>query len=664
MGVYDIVSLAQVLSGFEGWERTLRYLHELVEAMSPGAGGGDRGKQPLSGAGIIDRLRGDIYTGFPTLEVVALHLLKIAETAWLREVSTWVLYGRLPSSFSHGASSPSTDFFITEVDGGVQSLGGEEDAGVMKEYVITKHLVPKCITEQTAQSVLFIGRALSIIRLRGGAVTDDSTSVASPEMTLLPVHLSYLQVLESPLSPQLFSNAISSIRLSLSRHTLQTLLPASRIMETITVLREFFLLGRGEFAINLIDQASERVRNRWRRAGAGGGGVGATNSKAPTGVLIKEGEVSAILTRTWGVLSSLQSDEGHDERLEAAREVLYLSLHKPAPTSALSTPALKHTTVGANFSVLLVGVPVCLNFHLSWPLELFLHPVDLDQYDALFGYLLGVRKTQVRLQELWSGRRRFAAEERKVWATASAAVFFLQTLSGYWQGEVIEGAFGALKVIVDPDHAQQQQQQQEAEDDEGDIWMSEELHHSAAAPPPSQQQTEREKRRERERDPESLTRAHAAYLRTLTRSLFLEDTVFAPLLKKFLATCDALTGSIQAMVHNAVLADAVSEAPPPSYPKGRRARAVAASVAAPPADEHDLRAALERCSEVRALLQKLVARLQRIDEEREGFGGTAALEEDVFAVAERVAEKRQEGAKVDRLLMRLDLASLWADPEK
>lgn len=622
------MSLAKIMSGFEGWERILSYLHSLASAMGE-MGGGE----------LINRLRTDIHTGFPTLEAVSLHLLKIAETAWLREVSTWVLYGRLPSS---------EDFFITESESVVLNPVNEDETGVLKEYTIAKSRLPSFVTPDTASSILFIGRALSIIRLRGGANTETTSDTISPEMTLLPVHLSYLQSLQSPLSPQKLHTAISEIRLSLSKHTLQTLLPASKIIEVVHVLREFFLLGRGEFAGAIVEQASEQVRNRWRRPGAGGG-MGASGVKSSSSsAIVKEGEVSSILTRTWGVLSSLQGEETTDERLDTARDLLYLSLVKPPPaTSAASTPVHPKARLGESFKDLLVGVPIALNFHLSWPLELFLQPVDLETYDAIFAYLVSVRRTLIRLQTLWRGRRyppsplafsksenRAVAKarrevikkregiERAVWATAGLNVFFLEALVGYWQGEVVEGAFRALMDVLDEGLEETpEEQQQRQEDEDGDVWMAE---------GESEDVKNVEEKTKEQQDPESLMREHHLYLSRLKRGLFLADHQFAPLLKKFLIASEALASHVERMGRRNHLTD-LNITPDSST------------------NEKEVAECMASCRLVRNLLGMLVERLQRMDEERDIGGGELLF-----------SERKGGGGvgKIDRLLMRLDLANL------
>jgi len=71
-------------------------------------GGG--GEKKCSGAMVIDKLCNAIQTGYVDIEEAALSLVKVAETAWLKQMSAWILYGRLPSFGKE-------DFFVKEVDG-------------------------------------------------------------------------------------------------------------------------------------------------------------------------------------------------------------------------------------------------------------------------------------------------------------------------------------------------------------------------------------------------------------------------------------------------------------------------------------------------------------------------------------------------------------------
>ncbi|KAK6539021.1 hypothetical protein TWF694_010568 [Orbilia ellipsospora] len=526
VGAYNIVPLAKIVSLFSGWRRVLEYMEGLTKLMlfggaprlpttrnkNPTQGSDDEDEDEdeedededeeeeddpedisdseaaeflshrgIKGVKIIDRLREDMHTGYPSIEELVIELLNTAELAWLRQVSTWVLYGRLPT---FGA----VDFMIREMATTAEDEEEDfEEAVLSMDFALSKSNVPKFVTAQTASSILFVGRALHQIRKKGGlnkAGAKNSTVIATTtagmaitsEKALLQEHLNILQDLKSPLSAALFQAAINSIRDSLSRNTLQSLLPTEQILDVLMILREFYLLGRGEFAIGLVEQAEESVRQRMTRPAL-------FKSKTGTSlgaITVKDGEVGNVLKKTWAALYLRQSEEDHDDRLDRAREVLYLSLANKNPSAMGYTPGtgpIKVPLIVKNldktvFGDLLLGVPISLGFNLTWPLELFLTPQDLEIYQFLFHYLMAIRRAQMKLQALWQARRNTAVQgvalrgnkeglkerreklvmrekgQRMAWATANLCVFFLESLGIYFQGNVIDEGFGELEGII------------------------------------------------------------------------------------------------------------------------------------------------------------------------------------------------------------------------
>jgi hypothetical protein len=106
VGAYHIVPLTAIVGEFSGWTRRLEWLWEMVQFMmtseskEPGQAG-----VACTGARLIDQLRAELQTGYTDIEETARSLVKVAEVAWLKQVSAWILYGRLPS---FGAE----DFFV------------------------------------------------------------------------------------------------------------------------------------------------------------------------------------------------------------------------------------------------------------------------------------------------------------------------------------------------------------------------------------------------------------------------------------------------------------------------------------------------------------------------------------------------------------------------
>jgi len=98
VGAYNIVPLTAIVGEFSEWTRRMEWFWEITQFMM---------KDGNTGARIIDKLCESVQTGYSDIEEVALHLTKVAETAWLRQASAWILYGRLPFSgrgdfFIHG----------------------------------------------------------------------------------------------------------------------------------------------------------------------------------------------------------------------------------------------------------------------------------------------------------------------------------------------------------------------------------------------------------------------------------------------------------------------------------------------------------------------------------------------------------------------------------
>lgn len=125
VGAYNVVPLTAVVGEFSGWTRRMEWLWVMVQFMLEGSGEGLDGesgevggegretgkgvKTACTGAALIDWLRGELQTGYEDVEQTARSLVRVAETAWVKQVAAWVLYGRLPG---FGAE----DFFIRRAE--------------------------------------------------------------------------------------------------------------------------------------------------------------------------------------------------------------------------------------------------------------------------------------------------------------------------------------------------------------------------------------------------------------------------------------------------------------------------------------------------------------------------------------------------------------------
>ena len=474
----------------------------------------------------------------------------------------------------------------------------------------------------------------------------------SPELSLLSSHLRQLSMLDFPISNANFSRTIASIRLSLSQTTLQKLLPSSRVVEILSLLRQFFLLGRGEFATALISEADEKIRSRWRR------NENLTYDKQDglATVVVKDGEVSAVLTRTWAAMGSLQShqdDQDETEELEFARDVLRLVITKttsgspPRPTLIASTP----------FRNLLMSIPVVLTMHITSPLDLFLMPSDLQDYASINAYLLSIHRAHQRLTDLWkitslrrdhpappgppygsstAGRNkvhilRKRAKERAeamrgVWATSSAAVFFLGETEAYLQGEVVMGLWKGFQKWLNGRWSTRPSSSESQIDDE-DIWLQAGKEPTMHATAPNTH------------DPQTMADAHRRYLAALATSLLLTTTSFTDPLYHLLQQIDHLV----ALVHRLhsiwqSLDLEVDEGVVDAFSDFHK-------------EEKDVREQLVViANQVKSAIEELIRSLREIDQEKEGWNSGF----EVLMLEEEGAYAPTKVGRVDRLLMKLD----------
>jgi hypothetical protein len=522
VGAYNIVPLAGVVGEFDEWRRLMDWFWLLVcFIQNPKS----KGTITCSGSALIDILRQEAQTGYPDVEDAALDLGRVAETAWLRQLSTWVLYGRLPA---FGAQ----DFFIRQVS-------------AVPDFEMDIKLLPKFVSPETSSSILFIGKSLNHIRVRG---TTGSTQKMGSELDLLPIHLRYLSDLALPISSSALSSAISAIRLSLSRNTLQALLPLPKIIELLTLFREYFLLGRGEFAISLISEANSHLTTRSRST---------KTSDNLRGLVIKEAELTNILSKTFSTLSSLVNDDSDDqESVDMARALFHLNLTKISSSKS-------KVTGPANFNDLLLPAPTILTLELPPSFDLFTTSTELNIYSNLHSYLLSIRRAHMALSNLWRqtllrrshpaplgpplscsphgikllktrrerGKKR-NLDMRPVWATASAAVFLLSEMGSYFEGEIVGGSWDSLRLwMLGPSSTSNE----ENVDVNGAIAELNISTSSATHQPKSNPQQQ-----SRPHDPESLSSAHRTYLTNLQSSLLLTDVPFTQSLRTLLTQIDSL----------------------------------------------------------------------------------------------------------------------------
>ncbi|KAH6890596.1 gamma-tubulin complex component protein [Thelonectria olida] len=660
VGAYRIVPLTAVVGEFNEWARRMEWLWQMVQFILTK----NKKGEVCHGAQLMDRLRKELQSGYQDVVETAMSLVTVAETAWLKQVSAWILYGRLPSFGNE-------DFFV-------QNTEGSDEA-----YVSDSNLLPSFVTPSTASSMLFVGKSLNHIRVRS------SVDSGLRGLDHLSSKLQELASLTFPLNTAEFSRAITAVRLSLSENTLRKLLPLARVVEMLQLLRDFFLLGRGEFAMALTHEADEKIRSRWRRADnlAYEKGDGFKN------ITVKEGEVAAVLGRTWAVLASMQGQHAEeDEQLELARDLLRLSLAKtqtsvPIGAGSGLTQDAANLLATSPFRNLLFSVPSLLSIQIPPPLDMVLSPSDLQLYSCINAYLLSMRRAHIRLTDLWKItslrrhhpaprggdreqwvllRQRWAARSssmRSSWTTASATIFFLAETEAYLQTEIVaclwDGFHSWLTAhqeetadrdtrsgATTPAHRQTTKDDNEEEED---LWLRE--GHDDKSTTSDKDDAPDEADSNPPHDPQTLSTAHRLYLRTLIHRLLLTQPSFTQPLYSLLIHIDHLVAHLHRLHAIYTSLDLESDA------------GVVDAFVDLEAEERDVKRLLRAVEHrVRAGIEDVVAALRTLEADpafaAEWEGGNAATDDDNDdAVAERGGYVPARVGGINRLLMKLDFGT-------
>ncbi|KAI9675152.1 MAG: hypothetical protein M1829_003512 [Trizodia sp. TS-e1964] len=577
---YQTVPLSGIVAQFDEWTRKMQWLWELMQLMLPPGSKGDASMPKgasyhsgnhITGPRLINKLREDAHTGYPDLAQCALELTTVAETTWLRQLLSWVLYGRLPV---FGAE----DFFI-QPRTPVEESSGHIDA----EFVLRSKLLPDFVSAATASSLLFIGRSLNHVRARASelAALSSSKRYSPPEVGLPFTHVSHLSAFSFPITVASFSSAVAAMRVSLSQSTLQQLLPLEKILEILSILREYSLLGRGEFAVALVAAADEHLASRGQPSGALYDEKGSSKLES---VVSKNGEVAAVLSRTWTTLLAFNNhDDIADDNLDLARELVRLNISKSSSppltfVSRNSKSSDNRPVSEISFNDFLFGTATQLSLHVTPPLDLFLVPSDLEVYSYMHAYLLSIRRGHLHLTGLWKtsplrrehpsplgppisstsygaarlAKRRFRSNERakkmrRIWATVSAASFTLAELGEYLQREVVSGSWESFGAWLQDGIQRPSSSSSASSSTSSSIDANIKVDMRAAAGheegdklslPPAR--TDCPTTRTQSHDPELLSQAHTTYLTHLAQNLFLTSRPFLTQLRTFLHHADQI----------------------------------------------------------------------------------------------------------------------------
>ncbi|KAJ8929921.1 hypothetical protein NQ314_017330 [Rhamnusium bicolor] len=405
------LSLTFILSSVEKYRNLFQILLSMIQVIE---------KDNVHGCLLIGRLHKYIYCGMDQIASAADVIIQSINTIFYRHLCNWIIYGDLVDAFREffiiDGKAADEDFLYPEqlVQSSVDSTGNlslykksrVRRPPQVRHFYINWNMVPLFISEDTAESILFMGRIVWIVRNDPKKSSDDSYQIKYKRDIWEGKDIEYyrkVQALESQTYNNIeFQKAIEECRIKLTKYLWSVMLEEGNLVEHLQLIRDYYALGRGELFQQFITVAENHIKD--------------TTSN------------SIIQNLNFIFLETARKIYGENDKT-------YLKFELTSSNSDVT-----RSNPWARLQI---------NFEIKWPLHIVFHPKVMELYNKLFCYLLRLRKTQIDLHKLWAQHvARKQRIDRRVWTLRQNLMFLVNNLQYYLQVDVIEAQFSLLLKAV------------------------------------------------------------------------------------------------------------------------------------------------------------------------------------------------------------------------
>ena len=456
------LSLPALQTGLAEYELLLPALVRLVAPIRRG---------DVRGSALVDHLHEAAVGAVDSVRLCAHQLLWHAQRVLHSQVHAWLIHGELLEGdgdfFVRRRAGPLTEAAASgsaTASGSASGAGGGGAAGrsaddwAAHELCVTSK--PACVPMRVAERILFVGKAVRVLRsssqrddaagaadaadgggappppppaaaaaadaARSPAASSPSPGAPAPaspsaaaaamsdELQSFAAELRELQAEPTGLQPASLERVVARMHASASRRLWQHIHHEAGLPRLLGALKDHFLLGRGELYSFLLVHLREPMLS------------------PPPPRFDARKALAAAAASAWGGAPASDAS-GYFPRLA-------LSLPPSAPgTSAYDA-----------------WRRLSLSLRIGWPLELLVTPACLKRYDALFGFLLLVKRVQGELHEAWASQTAcaaFPAAQRALllplWQLRAQMAFVVDNLQYYLQVDVLAVQWDALTRAAD-----------------------------------------------------------------------------------------------------------------------------------------------------------------------------------------------------------------------
>lgn len=372
-------------------------------------------RNKIHGCRILTYLHERCSCGNPTVKEAYERILFMTNGVFYKQLSTWMLHGVLKDQFN--------EFFIEyipikeEKDSKETGPKEEEAPGKVVEelsrYRICPALKPSYVPMRAAEKILFIGEAVQIFLDKQvdqiTNIKEDTTSQTTSQ--ILSDQLKYTTLLselqqQNVFNLRIFESVCGQIRDSVAEHLWRLLVEEGDLLGSLQIMKEFYLLGRGELFLTFIDIANSFM------------------TRPPTSVTQHDVNIAFAQAMT---------------KIGIENEELLHHFKLTLPTVEQKRPfssQLKKEDKAWNH--------LGLSYTPKWPLHVLFTPTVLEKYNSLFKLLLAVRRAQMALQHTWYLQMSCRQRGRSLWQLRVHMAFLIDNLQYYVQVDVLETQYTQL----------------------------------------------------------------------------------------------------------------------------------------------------------------------------------------------------------------------------
>ncbi|PSC73303.1 DNA polymerase alpha catalytic subunit [Micractinium conductrix] len=408
----------------------------------------------LVGAGVMRALAARACSGSPAVQSCAQRLLWHCRQVLFKQLQSWLVHGLLLDAAG--------EFFIQRSDvvcGGTTTTAGVAPspsplrtpsalgAGAMLDweplewhagFQVSLAALPPDVSLPTAEAVLFIGKAVRVLKQPMSSAASHQALRAHAEILGFARALHALRAAEAPSAVQ-FDHCVETMRAKVSALLWDLVQHRCDLVGQFEAMRSYFLLARGDFYQQFLDEAAT---------------VLAGEPKPHTA------EADMMLAFQQSALKST----AEADTLFGALALRWLPADAATRPEAEGGAPVWHPGRAPG-----VAVPRCdawdglfLECAVEWPLQLLFPPEVLSKYGALWQHMFRLRRVQQALEDAWATLQ--ALQHRKpeddrlprlpgalraaLWRERQQQHHFVRNLWLYLSMDVVDASFTQLRTAI------------------------------------------------------------------------------------------------------------------------------------------------------------------------------------------------------------------------